>query len=308
MTRTRWNPVTQTESRLAVPSAAPYGIGCPHPRIQPSFSVTQPVNFLRKILSPAAPAKKRVKPALPPPRTMALDSVPVPVEVRVSARARRLSMRVDAARNVVRISTPPRVPDADIRLFVGRHLDWLRQRLSAVPDTIPFAPGAIVPILGVDHVIRHVPAGRRTPQPVTLPDGSRELRVGGEAEFVARRVTDYLKSEARRRLTASAQAKAARLGVPIAGVAVRDTRSRWGSCSPDRRLSFCWRLIMAPEPVFDYVVAHEVAHLREMNHSARFWALCASLTDGVDAHRDWLRINGARLHRYGTPPGRAGTA
>ncbi len=266
------------------------------------------MNFLRKILSPAAPAKKRAKPALPPPRTMALDSVPVPVEVRVSARSRRLSMRVDAARNVVRISTPPRVPDADIRLFVGRHLEWLRQRLSAVPVTIPFNPGATVPILGIDHLIRHVPAGRRTPHPVILPDGRRELQVGGEVDFVARRITDYLKAEARKRLTTRAQEKAARLGVTIAAVSIRDTRSRWGSCSPDRRLSFCWRLIMAPEPVFDYVVAHEVAHLREMNHSARFWALCASLTDSVDDHRDWLRVNGARLHRYGTPPGRAGAA
>lgn len=256
------------------------------------------MNFLRKILSPASPGK-RAKTLPPPPRTMALDSVPVPVEVRVSARARRLSMRVDAARNIVRISTPPRVPDADIRLFVGRHLDWLRQRLSAVPGTVPFLPGAVVPILGVDHLIRHVPDGRRTPQRLTLPDGGHELQVGGEAAFVPRRVADYLKAEARRLLTARAHDKAGRLGVAIAGVTVRDTRSRWGSCSPDRRLSFCWRLVMAPDPVFDYVVAHEVAHLREMNHSARFWTLCASLTDGVAEPRDWLRANGARLHRYG---------
>ncbi|MBJ7415706.1 MAG: DUF45 domain-containing protein, partial [Niveispirillum sp.] len=125
------------------------------------------MNFLRKILAPkAAPVKKRVPPALPPPRLMAVEGVPVPVEVRVSARARRLSMRVDAARNIVRISTPPRVPDKDLHLFVGRHRDWLEQRLSAVPDKVAFVPGAIVPILGIDHVIRHVPEGRRTPQPM----------------------------------------------------------------------------------------------------------------------------------------------
>lgn len=256
------------------------------------------MNFLRKILAPAT-AKPKKRPALPPPRLMAMAGVPVPVEVRVSARARRLSMRVDAARNIVRISTPPRIADADLRLFVGRHMDWLRQRLSCVPDKVPFLPGATVPILGIDHVIRHAPDGRRTPQRLALPDGTHELHVGGELDFVPRRVADYLKAEARRLLSARSQEKAARLGARIAGISIRDTRSRWGSCSPDGRLSYCWRLVMAPEPVFDYVVAHEVAHLKEMNHSARFWAVCASLTDGVDDHRDWLRANGARLHRYG---------
>lgn len=258
------------------------------------------MNFLRKLLAPkASPVKKRVRPALPPPRLMAVEGVPVPVEVRVSVRARRLSMRVDAARNIVRISTPPRVPDKDLHLFVGRHRDWLEQRLSAVPDKVAFVPGAIVPILGIDHTIRHAPTGRRTPQPVALSDGTHELRVGGELDFVPRRVADFLKAEAHRLLAARSQEKAARLGARITGITVRDTRSRWGSCSPDGRLSYCWRLVMAPDPVFDYVVAHEVAHLREMNHSTRFWAICASLTDGVAEHRDWLRANGARLHRYG---------
>lgn len=259
------------------------------------------MNFLRKILAPKAPARPRHnRPLVTPPRTMALDSVPVPVEVRVSTRSRRLSMRVDAARNIVRISTPPRVPDADIRLFVERHKDWLHQRLSAVPDRMPFLPGATIPILGVDHVIRHVPGGPRTPHRVVLTGGGHELRVGGEAAFVPRRVADYLKGEARKLAATRSQEKAARLGARVVAVSVRDTRSRWGSCSPGGRLSFCWRLILAPEPVFDYVVAHEVAHLREMNHSARFWAVCAGLTDGdVADHRDWLRAHGARLHRYG---------
>lgn len=260
------------------------------------------MNFLRKLLSPKPVGRRPVRPTAVPVRRLALDNVPVPVEVRVSARARRLSMRVDAMRNIVRVSTPPRISDADIRLFISRHLDWLRQRLSAVPDTVPFQPGVTVPILGVDHLIRHMPDGRRAPRRVVLADGGCELHVGGEAAFVGRRVGDFLKAEARRLLVARSAAKAAQLGVAIAAVSVRDTRSRWGSCSPDRRLSFSWRLIMAPEPVFDYVVAHEVAHLREMNHSARFWHLCASLTEDVAGNREWLRANGARLHRYGPPP------
>lgn len=267
------------------------------------------LGFLRKALpgsskakpvtKPVAKAKPRLPTSLPPPRLLALDSVPVPVEVRVSARARRLSMRVDAARNIVRISTPPRVSEGDIRLFISRHLDWLDKRLSVVPDRMPFADGAVLPILGIDHMIRHSTHAGRRPVQVSLPDGRHELHVGGEAEFLARRVGDYLKALARHHLAERSRAKAALLGLTVRTVTVRDTRSRWGSCSPDGSLSFCWRLILAPDPVFDYVVAHEVAHLREMNHSARFWALCASLTDRVDGPRDWLRANGARLHRYG---------
>ena len=116
---------------------------------------------------------------------------------------------------------------------------------------------------------------------------------------MARRVRDFLMAEARRELGERARAKAERIGARVAAVTIRDTRSRWGSCSATGRLSFSWRLILTPEPVLDYVVGHEVAHLREMNHSPRFWALCAELTAEVAGPRVWLKANGARLLRYG---------
>jgi predicted metal-dependent hydrolase len=154
--------------------------------------------------------------------------------------------------------------------------------------------GAVVPLLGIDHVIRHAGGWRGATH-----RAAGEIRVGGEPEFVARRVRDFLITESRTELAARARTKAAILGKRVAAVTVRDTRTRWGSCASSGRLSFSWRLILTPEAVFDYVVAHEVAHLQEMNHSRRFWALVATLTPEVEAPRTWLKANGPRLLRFG---------
>lgn len=255
--------------------------------------------FLKPKPKPKAPARKGARaPQKVVVRALALAEVPAPLEVRSSPRARRMSLRVDAARELVRVVVPPGVPDREVARFVGRHLDWVRQRLAALPPRPTLGHGAVVPVLGVDHTIRHDPGSRIAARLSHGPAGP-EIVVGGGAEFLARRVTDLLKAEARRQLSTRAKAKAARIGATVAAVTVRDTKSRWGSCSATGRLSFCWRLVLAPEAVLDYVVAHEVAHLREMNHSPRFWALCASLAGDVEAPRDWLKANGARLHRFG---------
>jgi len=229
-----------------------------------------------------------------PPRALAIAGLPVPLELRESARARRMTLRVDAGRGLIQVVVPVGLPDREIQRFVTRHDGWVRERLAALPPQLPFADGAVVPVLGVDHVVRHTPdlrGGTRCQDGVLL--------VGGQPEHVARRVRDFLAAEAKRELAARARDKAARLGARVAAVTVRDTRSRWGSCSSTGRLSFSWRLILTPDAVLDYVVAHEVAHLKEMNHSPRFWALCAGLTADVKAPRAWLRANGARLLRYG---------
>lgn len=231
-----------------------------------------------------------------PPTKMSLtvSGIDVPVELRVNSRARRLSLRVEPTDGTVRVVAPPGVPAGAIAAFVARHDDWLRARLGAVPTPLPFADGAMVPLLGVDHVIRHDPSGPRT---VRRENGA--LLVGGAPEHLARRLTDWLKGEARRELGVRSRAMAARLPARVAAVTVRDTRSRWGSCTAGGRLSYSWRLVLAPETVLDYVVAHEVAHLREMNHGARFWALVDRLHPDVAGCRAWLRRHGAGLHRYG---------
>ena len=216
------------------------------------------------------------------------------VELTHSVRAHRLSLRLDPMRGVVRLVVPAAVSARDAERFLMRHRDWVTARLAEMPGRMPFAPGQEVPFLGQPHRIRH--AGSISARTVRA-DG--EIIVGGAPEHVSRRVTDCLRKEASREVAARARLKAALIGAVVTGVTVRDTATRWGSCSRAGRLSFSWRLIMAPEPVLDYVVAHEVAHLRQMNHGPAFWALCRSLAADADGSRAWLKRNGAQLLRYG---------
>lgn len=224
-----------------------------------------------------------------------------PVALRWTAKARRLSLRVDPRTGLATAVAPPHIPKDEVHRFVGRNLGWLSERLAAVPEPVPFIDQALVPYIGQDHRVRHVPEQR---EPVVRTD--LEFRVGGEAPHLGRRLLDFLKTAAVHELSTRACEKSERLGIRPSRVTVRDTRSRWGSCSANGRLSFSWRLILAPEPVIDYVVGHEVAHLKEMNHSGRFWRLVAQLTPGFEHGRDWLKAHGSDLHRYGSASGDRG--
>lgn len=236
--------------------------------------------------------KPAVKPA--PPRPLVIPGLDSALELRESARARRYTLKVDAARGVIEVVTPPAQPQGQVLDFVVRHIDWVKSRLAKTLAPVAFADGAEIPVAGRACRIRHDPKHRGAP---TLNDDV--LTVGGGAEFIARRVRDWLIARARAEIVPAAHAKAATLGKKVAGVTLRDTRSRWGSCTAAGRLSFSWRLAMAPPLVLDYVVAHETAHLVEMNHSPRFWALCQSLTADAPAARTWLKTEGSRLFRYG---------
>jgi predicted metal-dependent hydrolase len=174
------------------------------------------------------------------------------------------------------------------------HAAWVMERLAALTPHVALVPGARVPLGGIPHEIRHAPDGRGG---AWLEHGA--IAVSGNPEFLPRRVADFLRAEARRRITTLAAGHAARLGVKFKAIRLKDTRSRWGSCAPDGTLAFSWRLVMAPDWVLDYVVAHEVAHLREMNHSDRFWAQVALLTPHRDAAVAWLRDHGPALLRVG---------
>lgn len=226
--------------------------------------------------------------------TLDIGAATIPLRLRRSARARRLALRLDGHGDDVVLVLPRGVTVAVGLRFAEDNAVWLANRLAALPPRVPFVDGARVPLMGEIHVIRHRPDARGT---VWRADGV--LHVAGGAEHLARRLRDWLKGEARRALASRARSKAATLGRSVARVSVRDTRSRWGSCSAKGNLNFCWRLILAPEPVLDYVVAHEVAHLAEMNHGPGFWRQVARLTAEVDGPRRWLARNGARLHRYG---------
>jgi len=234
----------------------------------------------------------------------------VPVTAQHNPRARRIIVRVDLTAGSVQVTSPTKREMSKALEFAQEQRDWIAQRLELVPPPVPFENGAIIPYRGRDHIIRHVsrprgleglrgPVWRRTPAE-TL--GMPEICVTGHASFVQRRITDWLKAQAREQLSDCALAYSEEFEVRPSRITLRDTTSRWGSCSSTRALSFSWRLVMAPPHVLDYVAAHEVAHLRHMNHGARFWALVRSALPNFETSKYWLEVNGPGLHRYGADP------
>jgi predicted metal-dependent hydrolase len=217
----------------------------------------------------------------------------VPVTVRRSALARRTSLRIDAIRGVVLV-LPLKASLAEATRFVNAHRVWVAERLARLPVARPLEDGAVIPILGIDHTIRHCPQARRG---VWIEEGF--LNVSGLPDQVGRRVQAFLKQHARLLIGKRVAALSATFDRKPGRITVRDTRSRWGSCSARGDLSFSWRLVMAPDWVLSYVVAHELAHLVEMNHSPDFWSVVAGLCPDAARARMWLKRHGAGLHRFG---------
>jgi len=227
-------------------------------------------------------------------QVIALD-LGAPLSIRVNPRARRLLLRVDTASRQVELVLPKGVAAAHGIKFLAAQRGWIAARLLALPAPVPFAEGAIVPVFGAPHRICRT--SDPSAPPVAIVDG--EIRVRGDSAHLARRVKDHLVRLAREELTRRARLCAARIGRPVARVGVRDTRSRWGSCSAKGAISFNWRLVLMPEAVMDYVVAHEVAHLAEMNHGPRFWRLVQTLTPDCATPRAWLKRHRGRMFSYG---------
>ena len=226
----------------------------------------------------------------------------VPVTPRTNPRARRLIVKVHPSTGEVSIIAPSVRALERARDFAKGHSDWIAQRLSQVPEPVPFEAGAVIPFRGKEHTIRRAPEERGG---AWIDSGAPEptIRVAGAEEHVARRVLDFLKREARRELTRKTWLYAEALGVKPRRITVRDTASRWGSCSSKGGISYSWRLILAPNAVLNYVAAHEVAHLKEMNHGPRFWRLVERLLADVQGPQAWLREHGPFLHRYGAEAG-----
>jgi predicted metal-dependent hydrolase len=232
---------------------------------------------------------------LPRLEVMALPGGPTRVEWRRNRRARRISLRIDPCGGSVVVTLPMRAARGAGVALLMNHAAWVADRIAALPDAVPFADGTMVSISGVPHRIRHMPEAQGG---AWVQDG--ELYVSGEAEFLRRRVLDFLRAEALRKLSAMVMVKTAQLGVTAKRIVVKDTRSRWGSCAVDGSLAFCWRLVMTPEFVQDYVAAHEVAHLKYMNHGKRFWNVVDRLTPHAATAIPWLRAEGFRLLRVGS--------
>ncbi|MGC4023704.1 MAG: M48 family metallopeptidase [Mesorhizobium sp.] len=238
--------------------------------------------------------KRATPPALPMEREHEVAGRTLPLKIVQNDRARRLTLRIDAGGRGLRITVPPGVPGNEIERFLFRHQGWLEQRLAKVPDRPQVRPGIKVPIRGVPHLIVHEPAARGT---VSIERDERGplIVVHGDRRHLPRRVSDFLKREAKREIEALVAKHTTALGKRAKSIRFKDTSSRWGSCSSEGNLSFSWRIMMAPQAVINYLVAHEVAHLKEMNHSPRFWKVCTQLCPDTERCRSWLKRNGAAL-------------
>ena len=226
-----------------------------------------------------------------------IDGKSVEVILRADPRARRFIVKVDPATGQVVVVSPTSRSLERALEFARGEKEWIAGRLANVPPPVRLAAGSEILFRGVEHHIRTGGGGRA---PVWIDrDASRPtIRVEGQPEHTARRLTDWLKREARRRIEERVEIYSDQLGVKPKRITIRDTSSRWGSCSSTRTLSFSWRLILAPPAVLDYVVAHEVSHLRELNHRPRFWRLVETLGVDVEKSQAWLSENGTLLHRY----------
>ena len=236
---------------------------------------------------------------MPAPRrtvTLSLEGRSIDISVRRSARAQNIALRLDPAKAAPELVLPRRVGEAEGLDFVRSRGRWLLDRLAAMPPPIPFREGEFLPLRGEPHLIAHNPAGRRG---VWLEDGC--IVVSGRAEHLPRRLHDCLRREARADIAPKVRDKATALGRNSGKITVRNQKSRWGSCAQNGNLSFNWRLILTPDWILDYVVGHEVAHLAVPNHSAAFWRAVDRLTPHAKTGRAWLRKNGDRLFRYGSP-------
>lgn len=228
-------------------------------------------------------------------RTVAVGDRLMPLTIRENSRASRITLRIEPGGRALKLTVPTGLKRSEIDAFLDRHQGWLFTKLAKFPVSGDLQHGGLISLRGIPHRIVHTGTLRGVTEAVMV-DGEPVLRVGGLEDHLGRRISAFLKKEARADLEPLVARHAARVGKPVRSISMKDTRSRWGSCSWDGNLSFSWRIVMAPPEVIDYLAAHEVAHLREMNHGPKFWALCRSLCPGMEAAQKWLKQHGSQLH------------
>lgn len=263
------------------------------------------------------------------PLKLRLVGMDCPVELRRSRRARRFSLKVSHTERAAILTLPQEMRVEDAGEFLARHMEWLKRQLDRLPEPVPFDNGAVVPLRGISHKIAFIGEVRyqgvvwveeadaltpveqwnaNTPCKVQQKTNDWNLIdtralpricVSGNDRHGARRLSDWLRAEAKADLTRRTHFHATNLDCEPKRISVRDQSTRWGSCSSTGTISYSWRLIFAPHYVLDYVAAHEVAHLREMNHGPRFWRLVRDTMPDMHKARAWLKLNGAELHRFG---------
>lgn len=214
----------------------------------------------------------------------------------VNPRAKRLSLRVDQSSGVIKLTIPKWTMQWKIDRFLKANEGWIADKSALLLPKIQIKHGARILFQGVEHEIVIEHQTKRTTD-IKCPDDTIIIKTS-RADPTSN-LKRWMIDECRRVIEPMATEKANRIGKTISKIDLRDTKSRWGSCSTDKRLMLSWRLIMAPPEILDYVVAHEVAHLKHMDHSKKFWDICYDLTDGdADYARQWLRDNGNTLMQW----------
>ena len=236
----------------------------------------------------------RQRPAPPATTEIDLDGVITTVRVRVSKRAKSFRLSLPTSGPLLTIPEKSRWSDAEA--FLHRHRHWLAARLPRTAPAQRLMAGVEIPLRGLPHLV--VPTGALRGR-VSLEQGT--IRLPGAPEHQPRRLYDWLKAEALADLSRQSQFHADRLGVEVKQIRLRSQSSRWGSCSSNGNINYNWRLILAPPHVLDYVAAHEVAHLVEMNHSAAFWTTVARTLPDMDRGRSWLKAHGRELMSWQAP-------
>jgi len=239
----------------------------------------------------------RSKPKIPASTVISIDGAAVSVTVRVNARAKSYRLSIPHSGGPL-LTLPPHGKWSEAEAFLERHRHWLAARIKRAPNSTHMGDGGMVPLRGVDHQI--IGTGKIRGRVELAEDaGEAVLLVPGEPAHQARRLVDWLKDQALVDLTERSAFHAARLGVSVKSIKMRSQASRWGSCSSTGTINYNWRLVLAPPFVLDYVAAHEVAHLVEMNHSPAFWAAVARTLPDMARGRAWLKAHGAQLMAYG---------
>ena len=224
--------------------------------------------------------------------------VSVPIRMHIDKRARRVSVRIDPMAREAVATAPAARHALEAISFASERVEWIAERLGALPPPVVFKPGAYIPLRGVIHRLKHAETGRTVkidrnsgPTPILLIPGPREN--------FRDKTRGFLRAAARLDFAERVAIHAETLKVTPRSISIKDMRSRWGSCSSEGRLNFTWRLVCAPPFALDYVAAHEVAHLKEMNHSARFWKQVERCFPDWREARTWLHERGSHLHAIG---------
>jgi len=216
------------------------------------------------------------------------------IKIVYSARSRRLTLRIDRKDRMAVLTVPKYCSRKKAVSFVESHQDWVLANLKKIPEFKNFQNHDKITLFGHEYTIEHSPIRGNT----RLDKKNNILYVSGGIEFLHRRVKDFIKKIALKEFTVRSQETAEKIGKKVHNVFIKDTKSRWASCSTLNNINYSWRLALAPEFVIRYIVAHEVSHLKHQDHSAHFWALVEYLEEDADKGREWLTENGQQLYIY----------